>query len=274
MEVYGTYPKHFMEQFMTGDRINRLFVAMPFHSSFDSRFSIIRQAAIDAGFEDAYRSKEILNSNAIVTKILDGIANSRMVLCDLSNDEKGHVNGNVLYETGIATTIREPHSVVLIRDQGPSEVGFDVQGLTIKTPPKGKLTVPWLVERLREALEEIDWSQSKRIEAIARRLDEFCLYLINKFGRNPDGYNNFSVIGQPIEIRLAAQRLVDLGIVWFNTAREIRPLESSYWWTTLAKDLMKYLKLPQLTFEEFKNDKERWERRQEAENLYRQSIDK
>jgi len=260
---------------MTGERANKLFVAMPFHQKFDSRFSdIIKPAAIEAGFEDAYRSKEILSSNAIVTKILEGIANSRMVLCDLSNDEKGRVNGNVLYETGVATTIREPHSVVLIRDQEPSEADFDIRGLTIKTPPEGKLTTPWLVERLKEALGEIDWSRSKRIEAIAHRLDEFCLLLINQYGRNPDGYNNFHVLGQPIEVRIAAQRLVDLGILWFATAREVRPLEFSYRWTTLAKDLMQYLNLPQLTLDEFRNDKLRWERWQVGNELYLQSIGK
>lgn len=270
------YSKHFMEQFWTGDRTNKLFVAMPFHSKFDLRFNdIIKKAAQQAGFQDAYRSDEILGSNAIVTKVLDGIANSRMVLCDLSNDENGCVNGNVLYETGIATTVREPHSVLIIRDEGPSGVGFDVQGLPIRTPPGGKLTVPWLTERLKEALQEIDWSQSKRIEAIAHRLDEFCLYLIDTFGRNPDGYNNFSLLDQRIEFRLAAQRLVDLGIVYFHTGREAgRPKDYSYWWTSLAKDLMKYLNLPQLTIEEFKKDKVRWERRQEAERLYRQSIGK
>ncbi len=259
------YPKHFMEQFWRGELNNKLFVAMPFHPSFDSRFSnIIKPAAKEVGFEDAYRSKEILSSNAIVTKILEGIANSRMVLCDLSDDQ-GHVNGNVLYEAGIATTIREPHSVVLIRDQEPTKADFDVRGLTIYRPPNGKLTKSWLAGLLKRHLEETDWTKSKRIEVIAHSLDDFCLVLLEGPGRNPDGYNHFHVSGQPIEVRLAAQRLVDLGILWFDTGREERPLEYAYHWTSLAKDLMEYLGLPQLTFEEFKQDKSRWKKWAESQ---------
>lgn len=268
------YPKHFMEQFWREELNNKLFVAMPFDPSFDSRFSeIIKPAAKEAGFDDAYRSKEILSSDAVVTKILEGIANSRMVLCDLT-DDKGHVNGNVLFEAGVATTIREPHSVVLIRDQEPSKADFDVRGLTIHRPPNGKPTKSWLVELLKKHLEEIDWAKSKRIETIAHSLDEFCLALITVHGTNPDGYNNFALANSSIELRLAAQRLVDLGVLQFTTAREIRPLEYSYRWTGLAKDLMKYLGLRQLTLEEFKRDKTRWERWKNSDERYRASIGK
>lgn len=268
------YPKHFMEQFWAGELNNKLFVAMSFDPIFDSRFDIIKQAAKEAGFECAYRVGERRDSNAINTKTFDGIANSRMVLCDLSDDPQGHVNGNVLYETGIATTIREPHSVVLIRDQDPSKADFDVRGLTINQPPGGKLTKSWLVDLLKEALGNIDWAQSKRIEGIAHRLDRFCLELINRYGRNPDGYNHFGIIGESIGFRLAAQRLMDLDILWFDTGRKERPLESAYHWTSLAKDLMKYLGLPQLTFEEFKRDKSRWGEWDKAHRRYLASIGK
>lgn len=267
------YPKHFMEQFWKGELNNKLFVAMSFHPSFDSRFSdIINPAAIEAGFECVYRADEGRDSNAITTKIIDGIANSRMVLCDLSDDVQGHVNGNVLYETGIAQAIREPHSVVLIRDQVPEEADFDVRGFKINRPPDGKLTKPWLVDVLNEALGEIDWARSKRIEVIAHSLDDFCLLLIEKHGRNPDGYNHFNLAESPIELRLAAQRLIDMGILWFATAREVRPLEHAYRWTSLAKDLMEYLGLPQLTSEEFKRDKPRWGRWEKGHKRYLESI--
>lgn len=268
------YPKHFMEQFWRGEQNNKLFVAMPFNPSFDSRFSdIIKPAAIDAGFDDAYRSKEILSSNAIVTKILEGIANSRMVLCDLSDDQ-GHVNGNVLFEAGIATTIREPHSVVLIRDQEPSKADFDVRGLTIHLPPNEGLTKPWLVDLLKKCLEEIDWAKSKRIEIIAKNLDEFCLLIIDQFGRNPDGCNHFHLAGSGLELRLAAQRLVDLGVLRFETAREVRPFEHAYHWTPLAKPLMEYLGLPQLTLKEFNQDKERRDRWEKSHKKYLELIGK
>jgi hypothetical protein len=269
------YPKHFMEQFWTGELNNKLFVAMSFHPSFASRFlDIIDPSAKDAGFACAYRADEGRDSNAITTKIIDGIANSRMVLCDLSDEVQGHVNGNVLYETGIAQAIREPHSVVLIRDQDPEEADFDVRGFKINRPPEGKLTKPWLVGILKDALGEIDWSRSKRIEAIAHSLDDGCLMLIDIFGRNPDNYNHFHLDTAQIELRLAAQRLVDLGILWFATARKVRPREHAYRWTSLAKDLMKYLGLPQLAFEEFQQNRSRWKAWEAAEKRYRESISK
>jgi len=269
------YPKHFMEQFWQGEPYNKLFVAMSFRPSFDSRFfDIIDPAAREAGFESAYRADEWRDSNAITTKIIDGIANSRMVLCDLSDEVQGHVNGNVLYETGIAQAIREPHSVILIRDQDPEKADFDVRGFKINRPPDGKLTKPWLVDVLKGALGEIDWARSKRIEAIAHSLDDGCLILIDMYGRNPDNYNHFHLDGAKIELRLAAQRLVDFGILWFATARGVRPREHAYRWTSLAKDLMKYLGFSQLTFEEFQKDSLRWSAWEFSEKRYRESIGK
>jgi len=47
-------------------------------------------------------------------------------------------------------------------------------------------------------------------------------------------------------------RLIDLGILRFETGRERAPEEHAYHWTSLGKEVLKYLGIPQFTLEEFK----------------------
>lgn len=243
------YPMLFMERFWRGEPKNELFVAMPMppDGSFESRFTdVIRHAAERVGLE-ARRSREILGSNAIFTQILSGIANSRMVLCDLSDDPrgpKGYANGNVLHEAGIAMTIHEPHSVVLIREQSPDSLkDFDVRFTRIRSPSDGKITEDWLANILKDALEGINLAETERIRVIADCLDDACFELIVKYGTLPEGKNNFYIPKQSVGELLAARRLIDLGVLRFATAREINPLQYSYRWTSLAKPLIEFLKI-------------------------------
>ncbi|MHB8766298.1 MAG: hypothetical protein ACYDA8_18425 [Deferrisomatales bacterium] len=73
-----------------------------------------------------------------MTEINDGIAHSRMVLADVSTMGKdsvtGHAyrNGNVMYEVGIALSCRQPHEVLLVRDDNDRFL-FDVSTIPHKT---------------------------------------------------------------------------------------------------------------------------------------------
>jgi len=115
------YAKFFFERFWAGDQRNELFVCMPFHDSFDNKFrNIVSPSAQRAGFEKAERVKEDWEANVITDRIFDGIANSKMILFDLADDPKSpcqfskQINGNVLYELGVANSIREPEDILLI----------------------------------------------------------------------------------------------------------------------------------------------------------------
>lgn len=253
------YPKFFFERFWEGEQRNELFVCMPFHDAFDSRFSdIIVSASKEAGFNSAVRVKENLEGSVIMTKILDGIANSKMVLIDFTDDPKSpcthslHVNGNVLYEAGIANAMREPSAVVMIRDQEPATADFDVRGLIINRPKDGILTKDWLVALLKTSLENHNWTESKRVKAAAESIDEIGLGLMWDIGRRPKDWNHFNTVGRTAEVKISVLRLLDLGILRFATGGVNSPTEHAYHWTSFGYAVMKYLCMDLLTMEEFK----------------------
>lgn len=271
------YAKFFFERFWEGEQRNELFVCMPFHDAFDSRFKdIIVPSSKEAGFNNAVRVKEDVEGSVVMTKILDGIANSKMVLIDFTDDPKSpcihsrHVNGNVLYESGIAHAMREPSAIVMIRDQDPSTADFDVRGLTINQPKDGILTKDWLSTFLRTSLENHNWAESRRVKAAAQSIDEIGLMLMYNIGSRPKDWNHFNTLNQPAEIKMSVLRLLDSRILWFATGGSQNPTEHAYHWTSFGYEVMKYLKMPQLTMEEFKNMPD-YEEAVEARKKYEES---
>lgn len=212
------YPKFFFERFWEGDQRNELFVCMPFHDSFDNKFKkIMVPSAKKAGFEKAGRVKEDWEANVITDRIFDGIANSKMLLFDLTDDPKSpcqfskQVNGNVLYELGIANAFREPEDMVLIRAASDVKPPFDISGLNINMYD-GELNIDWLFSKLRKALEGQKWSNSKRVDAAAKSIDNIALHIMNTVGCRPQGMNHFNIEGQPTEVKISVLRLIDLNI--------------------------------------------------------------
>ncbi len=256
------YPKFFFERFWEGEQRNELFVCMPFHDAFDSRFNdIIVPAAKEAGFDNAVRMKEDTEGNVVMDKILDGIANSKMILVDLSDDPKSlcnysqHVNGNVLYEAGIAHAMREPSAIVMIREQDLAKADFDIRGMTINQPKDGKLTREWLSKLLQTSLDNHKWFESKRVRAAAQSIDEISLGLMLDIGRRPYGWNHFNTNNPKVfdSLRKASVlRLLDLGILRFATGGAESPTEYAYHWTSFGYEVMKCLAIKQLTMEEFR----------------------
>ncbi len=245
------YVKFFFERFWEGNQRNELFVCMPFHDSMDGKFELIQEAARLAGFERAARVKEDWQPNVITDKIFDGIANSRLLLFDLSDDPKQkQANGNVLYELGIANAMRDPQDMVLIRKKSRRRVPFDISGLTYISYID--LGAPVLRDILRDALERQEWHKSKRVDAAAQALDEVALGLMYNNGRRPQGANHFGLGGLSPELKLCVFRLIDLGILRFAWGCYKDKYESAYYWTSFGYEVMKHLGIERLTDEEFR----------------------
>ena len=129
------------------DEKPKCFVMMPFSDSIDyetNHFTkvfeqIISPAIIKAGY-DVVRVDQNKISDQIINKIIEGIVECDMAICDLSTN-----NPNVLYELGLRHAFDKP--VVLIKDNKTSKI-FDIQGISI---------IPYRSERLYdEVLEDID----------------------------------------------------------------------------------------------------------------------
>jgi len=256
------YPKTFFERFWASKQRNELFVCMPFHKSLDSRYNnVYKRAATNAKLDKATRVKEDVTSDEIKTKILDGIANSKLILVDLCDDpktsceHKSRINGNVLYEAGIAHAMREREDIIMIRDKEVSKVDFDLRGMTIHIPSDGKITVEWLQPIIEEFLELQNWSKSNRVGAAAQSIDDIGLGLMILFAKRPKGWNHFNTKEFPTEVKVSIYRLLDLGILWFDTAKETAPSHHAYHWSQFGLEVVNHLGIKVLkTEEEFKKE--------------------
>lgn len=220
---------------------------MPFHNELDNKFRVIDEVAREVGFNQATRVKENQVADDITAKILNGIANSKTLLFDLSDDPKSpckysrQPNGNVLYELGIAVAMREPEDILLIKEKSSSVIPFDISSLTINEYEKS-LKFGWLKDKLNKTLESQEWYRSRRVKAVARSIDSFGLKLmLSIYAQRPKGsehFNDEKMRLQP-EAKLAILRLLDLGILWFATDKN--GTEYAYHWTSFGKEVMKYI---------------------------------
>jgi len=274
------YAKFFFEKFWEGEQRNELFVCMPFDDSLDAKFhEVIDVGAQEIGFDRAVRVKEDWKPDVITDKIFDGIANSKMLLFDLSDDPKApcqhsrQANLNVLYELGISNALREPEDILLIRERSSSKLPFDISGMTINEYEKD-LKVKWLIERLSKAIEDQKWYKSKRVKAAAVSIDEFSLEIMHVHGSRPESKKHFHTKDWPSEKKMSVLRLMDLGILWFASQTYSRgAYEYAYRWTSFGCEVMKHLEIPQLSDEEFEKLPE-YDDYKKAQQAYRYKKDK
>lgn len=238
------YPKSFFEQFWRGSDIkNQLFVGMPFDIALDNKWELIQKAANETAFDNALRVDENLSADTFQEKIWDGIAHSSLLLFDISDDPKllkytsskkdvCLANQNVLYELGIAMTVREPTEILIIREASESKVPSNISTNSCISYRKEDLTVEWLADYLKNKNESIDWNSKRLVKHTTKLLDADSLALINQFGDLP-GEGNFAGVNLPVS------RLLELGLLYTTTCqKEQGKLEFSYRWTGFGKKVI------------------------------------
>src|SRR5258708_676371 len=236
----------YFENFWDVEQKNVIFVLMPFHKKLKPKFQAIKKIAKNVGLEDAERIDEDLKVDLIPDKILDRIANSKFLIFDLSDDPKHQpakqINGNVLYELGIAIAIRESSDMLIIRDKNSeSEIPFNTRQLPIHEHGKA---LNELEKMLKDSLENQAWHKSKRVRAIAERLDMHpsMTGVIDRFYQNiPEGEDDhFSLYpGTDLFAQISINRLLDLRILRLGTAHRAQKL--SYNWTPFGRAVLKSL---------------------------------
>lgn len=121
------HPNVFLKTFWQMEFKSQIFVAMSFSDVYKVRFENVIAPAIKGILLNGiplspYRVDISKSGDSILTDIMDGIAHSQMVLCDVSSIGKDsktgepYRNGNVMYEIGLALACRQPSEVLLIRD--------------------------------------------------------------------------------------------------------------------------------------------------------------
>ena len=109
METYAIYPKQFKDLKHRIDE-NTCFIIMPFHNKKKEVYETIKQAIKDCNL-NYDRSDELKKSAPFINKIISSIARAYYLIVDISG-----LNANVLYELGIAHTLRDADRVLILKD--------------------------------------------------------------------------------------------------------------------------------------------------------------
>src|SRR5690349_11432120 len=125
------YPHTFLSLFPPFPRNDNVFVAMSFDKSLKLRFEAVIQPAIEKAGLKAIVVRKSTISDSILTEILSGISDSRLVLVDLTGPAgSGKTSPNVMYEMGIAHAVRQPAEVILFRSD-TGDIPFDMTNVRV-----------------------------------------------------------------------------------------------------------------------------------------------
>lgn len=176
------YPAHLFALFPAFPREATVFVAMSFDPRFDPRWRevvapAIRSVVVNGKPLEPLRVDARKVSDSILTEILSGISNSRLVLADITTmgylDGRPIRNGNVMYEIGLAQAVRLPEEVLLFRSDKDTLL-FDTSNIRVNsyspddTPDKARADVSDIIVT---ALREIDLRRHLAVRKAAESLD-------------------------------------------------------------------------------------------------------
>lgn len=222
------YPLNLFSLFPPFPRNNEVFVVMSFDKRFYSRWrSVIAPAVRSVKFEELdlkpFRVDVSKVSDSILTQILNGISECRLVLADISTigqvDGKPVRNGNVMYELGIAHAVRLPEEVVLFKsDRDP--LPFDVGSIRVHHyEPENDLdgAKQQVQDILKTSLDEIHLQKSFAVKRAADSIDFNSWLLLNETFFDK-GMKHPWLPGkkEPLNITfrmMAIYRLLELGIL-------------------------------------------------------------
>jgi hypothetical protein len=207
-------------------QIEQVFVAMSFDSRFDARWrDVIVPAAERLGINGvrlkAHRVDTRKVGDSILTEIVQGISQSRLVLADITSigmlDDKIVRNGNVLYELGIAHATRLPEEVLIFRSDS-DQLLFDVAGIRVNSYAPDDDAVAArekVVAAIADAIREVDLRRSLAVRQALESLggDGLTVLCDAAQGMRHFAPRTFGEIVANAGQRSAVDRLLDLRIL-------------------------------------------------------------
>jgi hypothetical protein len=166
---------------------------MSFDTRFDARWRDviapgIRNIGVNNGRLEPLRVDTRKISDSILTEILSGIADSRLIFADITTigrlDGRPIRNGNVMYEVGLAQSARLPEEVILFRSDDDSLL-FDTSTVRINSyapdtdVDKARLAV---TDTLMNALQELNLRKHLAVRKAVEALDHPSWWLLIESG--------------------------------------------------------------------------------------------
>jgi len=208
---------------------DEVFVIMSFAHDFEDRWHQVIRPAVDAVGLKPNRVDYNTSGESVVYDILDGIANSRLVLADITSvlmcDAHGILwpqrNGNVMWEVGIAHTLRLPDEVLLVRsDIDPSIFDLTQFRAFPYAPTDVSACIPYLTALIRDRLRAVDQAKSQLVNQAARAIDALGIDFL--FSSVPTDGREFTITAS-IDNGLKTPRLFDLGIIEVARFEKVPP---------------------------------------------------
>lgn len=169
---------------------------MSFDAKYQTRFDHVIAPAVESLSIDGtpltpVRVDLSRTGDSILTDINDGIAHSALVLADVSSigmdRETGlsYRNGNVLYEVGIALASRQPHDVLLVRDDHDKFL-FDVSTIPHATIDfdNGRKSITDLAQLLQDRLDQSKFFHDARVQLSLSKLSDAEIHVIRNVGES------------------------------------------------------------------------------------------
>jgi len=236
------YPKIYFDLFRQSDLTNEVFVAMSFHPSQDAIWKEIFCPAIESLYMQPYRVDQRRISDSILTDILEGIRRACLILCDISKVD-GTRNGNVMYELGLAHSLRLPEEVIIVKNDDDKSL-FDIEQTRThqyyQNDINGSISV--ISNLLNEAQNSIERKKAIVVRQTSEELDDDCLRIINEFKDSEFWYiptdRTMGNVLANINRRSAVRRLLELGIIRcdYSSGRQ----QHAYHWTEFGQALIQY----------------------------------
>jgi len=225
------HPNTFIEQLWRGVEADEVFVAMSFAPRYESRYREVFRPAIEAVRYrgrplSAKRVDESQTGDSILTEIVRGICEARLILADVSalsrgpEDSEPFRNGNVMYELGLAHAVKSPAKVVIVRDDS-NRLLFDVSSIPhfvvdfVSIDTARETVTRLLTDRLRESETIDDFKLREFIDSISDAELSILLRLFNSGKSVPIDLTIETSSGKvlPLPVRDAFHRLRDVGLV-------------------------------------------------------------
>lgn len=248
------FPCNYFDLFPPFPRNHKVFVAMSFDDKFELRWKnvivpAIQDVQVDGTSLEPHRVNTRKIGDSILTEILGGISNDRLILADITTSDyvasKAIRNGNVMYEIGLAHSVRLAEEVLIFRSDA-DHLLFDVANVRVNSydpddsPNDSRRKV---TEAIMESLKELDLKRHLAVKAAAKSLD-FTSWKILVFAcyKNHIQHLPTQTMGQALgnaSNNTAITRLLEIGA-----------LETDY--TKLTPEMMKKMDGPATQFLNYK----------------------
>ena len=222
------YPADILSLFPPFPHTNRVFVAMSFDEHFQSVWEqvfvpAVAAVSVDGKPLEAHRVDLTRKSDSIITEIVREIAQSRLILADISTsgwmDGQGTTrrpirNANVMYELGIAHATRLAEEVIVVRgDSDPLD--FDIAGVRVhRYSNNSEDARARIAGLLLDAGKSVDQRRSVAVRRALKSLDPVMYLILQEFGdiAHPSPKTTGEMLGS-MERQGAIQRLLACGML-------------------------------------------------------------